>query len=83
MADTSLGFIFTLLDIVIDFFSDFANSLFTPIWDYLENGSSDFSQWLLDALDFVGLDVFLSDFTVAGFLFSVTLAVIIIIKFFF
>lgn len=82
MSDTSLGFIFTLLEIVIDFFSDFANSLFTPLWEYLQNGSSDFSEWLLEALDFVGLDVFLSEFTVSGFLFSVTLAVIIIIKFF-
>lgn len=83
MADTAFGFLFTLLDMVIDFFSGFANSLLTPMWDYLENGSSDFSEWLLSVLEFAGLEVFLSDFTVAGFLFSITLAVIIIIKFFF
>lgn len=82
MAETSLGFIFEFLDLVIGFFTSISDSLFTDLWTYLENGSSDFSEWLLEFMGYVGLEDFLSNFSLAGFLFSTALVVILVIYFF-
>lgn len=78
MIDTLLS----LSDTIISFFVSFFDVLFTDLWTTLTTAKNPFTDFLVSTMDFLGLETFLSNVTMLGFLFSTGLVVAIVVYFF-
>ena len=64
------------------FFSSIFDAIFTPVWDLLEANSNEFTDWLLTLFTFVGLESFLSTFSLGVLIFGFATVIVLIIYFF-
>lgn len=64
------------------FFSGVFDAIFIPVWDLLESNSNDFTDWLLTLFTFVGLESFLSTFSLGVLIFGFATLIVLIIYFF-
>lgn len=74
--------IYSMLDLMLDFFNSIYDFIFLDAISFLEANSNGFTEFLLDVIEFVGLDSFLADVSLGGMLFSTGIIAAVIIYFF-
>lgn len=77
-----LDSIFQLISIVLDFFGSMYNLMFEDLWTLMRNVEFPLLQELLNAIQWIGLDVLFTNISLIGLCFSVGVILVIIVKFF-
>lgn len=79
---STLEFFENVLYLLIGFFSTMWNAIFMPIPDFLSTFDNPFIDFLLGIIEFVGIEAFLSSFTLGSFIFGGVVIAILIVYFF-
>lgn len=74
--------IYSMLGLMLDFFNSIYDFIFLDAISFLEANANGFTEFLLDVIEFVGLDSFLADVSLGGMLFSTGIIAAVIIYFF-